>query len=156
MATEQLSTYLNDHFAGSVVAVELLEHLESTHADTPLKTFFTELRTEIEADRKQLQNLMESAGIEQSSFRKASAWISEKFTELKLRVDDPGQGALRLLESVEVLSLGIEGKRLLWRSLQAAGETTLKYAELIQRAEKQRDDIEEVRLAAARKALGGS
>jgi hypothetical protein len=161
MASEQLATYLNDHVAGSVVAIELLEHLETTHAGTPLQKFLTELRAAIEADRKKLESLMATLGIEQSSMRKASAWISEKFTEVKLRVDDPGQGALLLLESVEVLSLGVEGKKLLWRSLEAAGETvselrTLDYGELIQRAEKQRADIEAVRLAAARKALGVS
>ena len=40
MTSEQLGTYLNDHLAGSVVAVDLLEHLEKAHAGTPLQKFF--------------------------------------------------------------------------------------------------------------------
>jgi hypothetical protein len=45
-------------------------------------------------------------------------------TELKLRFDDPNAGPLRLFESLEALSLGIEGKRSLWIALTAAAENT--------------------------------
>ena len=34
MANESLATYLNDHLAGSVVALELLDHLEEGGAGT--------------------------------------------------------------------------------------------------------------------------
>jgi hypothetical protein len=158
MTSEQLATYLNDHLAGSVVAVDLLEHLEKAHADTPLQEFFAELRTAIEEDRGTLMTVMSSLQIEQSTFRKVSAWISEKFTELKLRLDDPGAGALLLLESLDVLSIGIEGKRLLWRSLAECATTAselriVDYEPLIARAEKQRADVEAVRLAATKKAF---
>jgi hypothetical protein len=34
MANEHLAAYLNDHLAGSVAAVELLEDLEKAHAGT--------------------------------------------------------------------------------------------------------------------------
>ena len=33
MANEHLATYLNDHLAGSAVALELLDQLEVTHSD---------------------------------------------------------------------------------------------------------------------------
>jgi hypothetical protein len=36
--------YLNDHLAGSVTALELLEHLEKTHAGTTMERFAAELR----------------------------------------------------------------------------------------------------------------
>ena len=158
MGTEQITTYLNDHLAGSVVAIELLEHLESAHAGSPLETFFAELRTDIIADRQELEALMGGLHIKQSSARRASAWLTEKFTELKLRLDDPSKGPLLLLESLDVLSLGIEGKRLLWRALAAASEQSdwlrvLNYERLINRAEGQRRNVEAVRLEAAKKAL---
>jgi len=35
---------LNDHLAGSVVAIELLEHLESVHPQSPLATALAEIR----------------------------------------------------------------------------------------------------------------
>jgi len=40
MDNEHIATYLNDHLAGSVVALELLEHLEAAHDNTPLAEFF--------------------------------------------------------------------------------------------------------------------
>lgn len=36
MADDYLATYLNDHLAGSVVALELLDQLEETHSRTSL------------------------------------------------------------------------------------------------------------------------
>jgi len=158
MASEHLVTYLNDHLAGSVAAIELLEQLENEHAGTPLNRLFAELRLDVLADRQELEALMAKLRIDQSSARKASAWLTEKLAELKLRIDDPAKGFLRLLQAIEVLSLGIEGKSLLWRSLAAAAEQsptlrTLDYERLTTRAEEQRRNLEAVRLEAAKKAL---
>jgi hypothetical protein len=153
-----LATYLNDHLAGSVVAIELMEHLEATFAGTPVAVFVAELRADVETDRRELQALMAQFQIAESRARKASAWLAEKFTELKLRLDDPAGGELRLFESYEALSLGIEGKRSLWRALSAAAEATpalqiADYARLTQRAEEQRRRVEAQRLEIAKIAL---
>ena len=58
MANEFLATYLNDHLAGSLAAVELLEHLEAAYAETTLASFFAEVRRDISVDRKELQRLI--------------------------------------------------------------------------------------------------
>lgn len=155
---EHLATYLNDHLAGSVVAIELMEHLESTFADTPVAAFVAELRADVEADRRELEALMAQLQIAESRTRKASAWLAEKFTELKLRLDDPAGGELRLFESYEALSLGIEGKRSLWLALTAVAENTpalqsVDFGRLIQRAEQQRSRVEAKRLEMAKAAL---
>ena len=47
MADKNIATYLNDHLAGSVAALELLEHLEAAHAGTPLERFVAELRVDV-------------------------------------------------------------------------------------------------------------
>jgi hypothetical protein len=158
MADGYISTYLNDHLAGSVVALELLDHLTATYSEAALTTFFRQLRADIAADRDELQGLMEGLNIGQSRTRKASAWMAEKMTEWKLRFDDPKGGPLRLFESLEALSLGIEGKRSLWIALNAAAEKTpslgiLDYERLKQRAQEQRDRVETLRIETARKAL---
>lgn len=158
MAHEHLATYLNDHLAGSVVAIELLQHLLDTHTGTPLHDEFTTLLEEIEADRVELKSLMDRLEISQSRTRKATAWLAEKFTNLKLQLDDPGDGALRLFEASEILSLGIEGKLALWRALSTASELAeelrgLDYEHLAARAKSQRLRVEAIRLAAARDAL---
>lgn len=158
MAERYIATYLNDHLAGSVVALELLDHLIATHANADLAAFFQQLRADIAADRDELQGLMKHLGIGESRTRKVSAWLAEKMTELKLRLDDPEAGLLRLFESLEALSLGIEGKRSLWIALEAAAEETparriLDYERLKQRAQQQRDRVETLRIQTARKAL---
>jgi hypothetical protein len=160
MADKHIATYLNDHLAGSAGALELLEHLEAAHAGTDIGRFAAALRTEIAADQQELQGIMERLEIAESRTRKASAWFAEKVSELKLRLDDPAGGALRLLQSLEALSLGIEGKRGLWRALTAAAEDTpalrlADYENLMQRAEDQRRLVESVRLEAAKGALAG-
>src|SRR5256714_15586614 len=114
-----IETYLNDHLAGSTVAVELLEHLESSH-DGEWRIFFRMLRVDIESDRGKLETLMKEMDIDQSKLRRGMAWFGEKFTELKMRLDDPADGEFRPVESLEALSLGIEGKRSLWLALAAA------------------------------------
>lgn len=161
MANEHIATYLNDHLAGSVVALELLQHLESAHAGTPLEGFFAELRADIKADQHQLESLMSQLQIAESRARKATAWLTEKITEVKLLMDDPEGGALRLMEALEVLSLGIEGKRAMWRALATASERApqlrgVDYELLTKRAEQQCERAEEVRLQAAKAAFGAT
>lgn len=158
MADNHLATYLNDHLAGSVAALELLENLQVEQAGTPLESFLAGLRADIAADSQELEALMNRLHVAESRTRKASAWIAEKVTELKLRLDDPAGGALRLFESLEALSLGIEGKRSLWLALEAAAKDApvlqiLDYQRMAQRAEEQRRRVEEERLEAAKRAL---
>jgi len=158
MPDNHLAAYLNDHLAGSVMAVDLLAQLEETHAGTEMARVLTELRAEIEADRRELKILMNKLKITESRPRKATAWLTAKLAELKLRVEDKKGGPLRLLETVETIALGIDGKLALWRSLAAAAELAaelrgIDYERLGQRAQAQRRRIEEIRLTAARAAL---
>lgn len=63
MSEAHLGVYLHDHRAGAVAAVELLDHLEQVHAATPIAAFAAALRTEIEADVRELEGVMSLAGI---------------------------------------------------------------------------------------------
>ena len=158
MADEYLSIYLNDHLAGAIVAVELLEHLEKAYVGQPVQRFAADLRADIEADRSELRKLMSQLSIAESRARQATAWMAEKMTLLKLRFDDWAAGEFRLFEALEALSLGIEGKRSLWLALAGAAERmpalrSLDYARLAHRAREQRDRVEAKRLETARAAL---
>jgi hypothetical protein len=158
MTHDHLATYLNDHLAGAVAAVELLEHLERAHAGTPLARLLFELRAEIEVDRETLESLMMRLHVAQSRPRQATAWLAERLAWLKLRFDDSGHGAFRLFESLEAVSLGIEGKLALWRTLAAVAPEVpdvsgLDFETLMLRAADQRGRAEALRLGAARAAL---
>ena len=158
MSKEFLETYLNDHLAGSVVALEMLATLEQNHRDTGVGQFAAQLKEDVASDRQQLESIIERFEISEHPTRKAAAWLTEKMTALKLRWDDPGDRSLRLLETFEALSLGIEGKRGLWLALRFAAEECpplqiADYDKLIERADDQRDRVEQMRLNTARAAL---
>ncbi|HEX2228295.1 MAG TPA: hypothetical protein VHM64_14245 [Candidatus Binatia bacterium] len=145
--------------AGSVAAMELLKHLEVIYPDTQMARFFATLRTEVAADRGELRVLMNGLQIVDTRPRKAAAWIAGKFTELKLRLDDNHRGPLFLLESLDAIALGIQGKVALWRALNAAAAVNpalrgiIDYQRLENRAKQQSEAVEIVRVEAARAAL---
>lgn len=146
-----LETYLNDHLAGSVAGLAIVDHLIDAMSDSPASASLRDLKAEIEKDRDELRGLMKKLGVEESSVRKAGAWLSEKAAELKLRFDDPSGGPLLIFESLEALSLGIEGKRGLWRALAVTSEThpelkIIEYGPLRKKAKKQREFVESLRL----------
>ena len=105
MSIEILATYLNDHLAGSVAAIELLDHMRELSKGTERERLFTSLQSEVEQDQKVLKELLSEVGGKESRVRKAAAWLTEKVGEAKLKLDDPG-GELRLLEALETLELG--------------------------------------------------
>jgi hypothetical protein len=147
---------LNDHLAGSEVAVDLLKHLEAEAVD--LAPQLRALRQDIESDRQDLRALMQQLGIIESRVRKVGSWIAEKLGEVKLEADDEAGGSLRRLERLEAIALGIDGKSALWSSLQAAAAIAPElhgpdYERLLQRAAEQRQRVEVFRLAAAQAAL---
>lgn len=113
MSIEALTTYLNDHPAGSVAAIELLEHLAKLHKGTEHESFFVSLRKEVEEDQSVLQEILRGLGGKESRVPKAAAWLGEKVGEAMLHLDDPGGGELRLLERRAGEQYGgVEAKRL--------------------------------------------
>jgi hypothetical protein len=158
MSAEILRTYINDHLAGSVAALELLDHLVKVHEKSDRESFYRGLRAEIEEDQKVVQNLLEKVGGRESSVRKAAAWLSEKVGQAKLAFDDPGGNQLRVLEALETLALGIQGKLLLWRALASASDSipavrTVDFTRLQGRAREQFERVDAERLRIARIAL---
>jgi hypothetical protein len=154
--TDNLAVHLNDHLAGSVAAIELLTTLEEKYAH--IQPVLEALRADIEQDQAELKALMDRLNISESSARKIGGWITEKATQFKMRVDDHSAGALRLLEGLEALSLGIEGKLALWGALHVTADRfpRLKcadYERLIERALDQRKRAEALILDAAIMAL---
>ncbi len=161
MSTENLATYLNDHLAGAVGALELVEHMTKAHAHTPLAQVLTELHREISQDKTVVEDLLRQLDGGESKTRRAAAWLAEKAAEFKLRLDAPGDNAFGRMEAFEALSLGIEGKRSLWLALATVAETTpvlqrLDLSRLTARAVEQRGQVEAERLKAAAEALGAA
>ena len=155
---KQLISYLNDHLAGSVSAIELLDHLIASHQGEPLASFLDEVRADVIADQDVLKKIVHRFKAEESAVRKAGAWIVEKFARAKIKASGQKRGELGLLQAFEILVLGITGKQLLWRALSASiGSSPLlrgiDLAKLEERAIDQIERMEAKRLEIAREAL---
>jgi hypothetical protein len=152
MGSDALITYLEDHLAGAMQAVELLRAMREHFAQESLGAFAAELLTEVEADRAVLASLTERAGGSVGGMKEWAAWLAEKVSRLKLK-HSSGDG-LGTFEALEFLMLGIHGKRALWRALEQIAVSDvrlqgLKFNELVERAEQQHRKVEERRLVCA-------
>lgn len=156
--SQPLVTYLNDHLAGSAAALELLEHLADRHAGTDLGHFFRDLHREVDGDRHVLQNLLASVGGRESGLKHVAAWVTEKAARAKLAITGTARPELELFEALETLSLGVLGKRALWRALAVLANRTDRLAghdfdALASRAEDQYARLESHRISVAPAAL---
>jgi hypothetical protein len=110
--SDNLKTYLQDHLAGALHAIELLKTMRDHNLGDPLAEFASRLLAEVEADRDVLAALNEKLGGSSGGPKEWGAWLTEKASRLKLK-HGTGDG-LGTFESLEFLVLGIHGKRALW------------------------------------------
>src|SRR6266478_7592133 len=153
---KELHSYLNDHLAGSVGALELIEHWAHLHEGKPLGAFFSDIGTEIRADQSTLRDLMHRLAIDESNVRKAGAWAAEKAGRARLIIAGDEPGSLGLVLTLEGLIMGVTGKKLMWRALAAGNLPQLSrydFKELERRAEQQIERIEIERVRAAQQAF---
>ena len=111
---KDLDSYLNDHLAGSISALELIAHWVEAHKGEPLGSFFVEIEREIKADQETLRDVMRTLGVEESKVRKAGAWAAEKVGRARLIIAGDEPGSLGLVLTLEGLIMGVTGKKLLW------------------------------------------
>jgi hypothetical protein len=151
-----LATYLNDHYAASVGAVELACRAAGSNRDSAYGGALATLAQEIEEDRGALRLVMQRLGIGADRAKAAMAWSAEKLGRLKLNGQLTGYSPLSRLEELEILALGVEGKLAMWQALREAATDSVPEAELdalIKRARSQRRRLERLRLEAATEAL---
>jgi len=156
---KDLNSYLNDHLAGSVSALELIAHWAETHKGKRLGTFFVEIEKEIKADQDALRDVMSTLGIEESKMRKAGAWAAEKVGRARMIIAGDESGSLGLVLTLEGLIMGVTGKKMMWAAVDAAKllpGNTYNLEQLKRRAEQQVERIEAERISAVRQAFAGA
>jgi hypothetical protein len=157
LTTSALTTYLQDHLAGSVHAIELLKAMRDHDAGKPLGEFAAQLLTEIEADRGMLAELIQRTGTTPGGVKEWGAWLAEKVSRVKLK--HGSEDGLGTFEALEFLMLGIHGKWALWRALSVVAPFDKRlqgtdFTQLIARAQSQHDQVDERRLEWAKIAFG--
>ena len=153
---KELDSYLNDHLAGAIGALELIAHWVKLYEGKPIGLFFTDLKAEITADQDTLRDLMRCLGVEESKMRQASAWAAEKLGRARIVIAGDEPGSLGLVLALEGLIMGIRGKQLLWRTLGALNLPKTEgfdFKELQRGAEQQIERTEAERIRAAQQAF---
>ena len=155
---KELDSYLNDHLAGSVSALELLEHWARVHDGEQLADFFRDIKAEVRQDQEKLREVMHSLGIEESNVRQAGAWAAEKVGRVRLMIAGDEPRSVGLMLTLEGLIMGVTGKKLMWRALAAANLPQLNgyhFEEVQRRAEQQIERLEAERMRAVPEAFAG-
>jgi hypothetical protein len=154
---ELLDIYLDDHLAGATLGVELARRLRASNEDDPeFGPALAEVCAEIEADRETLKAVMDRLGAGQSKLKPLAAVLGERLGRLKLNGRLWGYSPLSRLDELELLQIGVVGKRRLWRALEHthAGELPgFDLGALAERATEQLRRLEALHLKAAALAL---
>jgi hypothetical protein len=159
VADDYLHIYLNDHLAGSTGGLELAERIQKNNEDNPLGDFMAGIAKEIEEDRDELQRLMNELDVSRNPIKAAGAYLLERLSQMKANGQLTGYSPLSRVLELEMLHMGITGKLELWSALREIFGPRLAefdFERLIERAERQRDGVEQKRLTAAREAFGES
>ena len=156
--TDALSVYLRDHLAGSSSAIALLSRAVIRHGHSDIGDLLRLLLIEIRADQRTLESLVKACGASGHSMRRAAAAVAGAVFEIGSRRRTARQDRFGLFETLEVLGLGVLGKRSLWRALRAIADAhpviaRLDLDDLEERADRQFDQIELLRLAVASTSL---
>ena len=154
--SKALTTYLNDHLGGAQIAIQILETMREQHDDQKFRDFAANLLPEIQADDETLQSIATKIGSHPSAIKQAGGWLLEKFARIKF--GHGGSTNFEKFESLELLALGIQGKVCLWKALRAASvqDNRLRgydFDELVSRATRQYDQVEDRRLHLAQTVL---
>jgi hypothetical protein len=156
-----IAIYLNDHLAGATGGLELARRAHGANRGTDFEAPLARLATEIAEDREALVDVMARLGVRRDPVKVWAGWLAEKCGRLKLNGRIAGYSPLSRVLELEMLALGVEGKRALWRALAAVAAEDARLAgvdlaALGRRAERQRRLIERERLRAATVAFAAA
>ncbi|WP_333777494.1 hypothetical protein [Streptomyces sp. IBSBF 3136] len=153
-----LGIYLNDHLAGATAATARVCRLTRSSGDRELADALGPVGAEIVRDRAALLGIMRALGVPVRRYKVCAGWAAEKLGRLKGNGRLVRRSPLSTVVELEALRLGVEGKAAGWRTLRcltpAEGRLDVRQLDsLIERAERQRDVLEEWRVRRAGTAL---
>jgi hypothetical protein len=157
---KMLGIYLNDHLAGATAGVELAKRLAGEHRDEAAGQVMARLVEEIAKDRDALLDTLAALDIPVRHYKTWLGWLGEKIGRLKPNGRLLSQSPLSKVIGLEMMRLGIEGKASGWRSLRTRAEHDSRldadrFDVLIDRAHRQAEEVERLRVVAAAEAFGG-
>lgn len=156
-----LAIYLRDQLALGIAWRELARRAQRNNGDTALAQALTRVASGIAEDVRTFETIMSRLGVRPNPVKNTLAVAAERVGRLKLNGRLSGYSPLSRFVELDVLVMGIEGKKVLWTTLSdVAGLGTrlpeIDFAELIRRAEQQRAELEPFRVHAGKEAFGAA
>jgi hypothetical protein len=150
-----LPIYLNDHYAGSTLGVELAKRAaKNSDGNAEFGPALATLASDIDEDRDSLKRIMGRLGVSEDRLKASIFWLGEKVGRLKPNGELLQFSPLSRVVEIEGLITGVGGKLSLWRTLLelAEREDRLEEGELEVLAGRAEDQL--LRLHALRGAAG--
>ena len=153
-----LGIYLNDHLAGATAGTELALRIARTHQDPGDGDRLRRFAAEVAQDRAALVDIMRALRVPVRAYKAGAAWVGEKAGRLKFNGHLFTRSPLSSLEELEMMRLAVEGKAAGWRTLRTVADTDkrldpARLDELIARARRQSDLLEDLRVGAAAQVI---
>lgn len=153
-----LQIYMHDQLAAGVLWREVARRAQRRNAGTELGEALTRVATGIAEDVTTFEEIMERLGIRPSRLKPSLAIAAERLGRLKMNGRLLSYSPLSRFAELDFLAMGIEGKKILWANLRdfadlASPLADVDFGHLIERADRQRAELESFRAQAGRQAL---
>jgi hypothetical protein len=118
-----LPIYLNDHYAGSTLGVELAKRTaKNNDGNAEFGPALATLASEIDEDREALKRIMDRLDVSEDRIKASIFWLGEKVGRLKPNGELLKFSPLSRVVELEGLNTGVSGKLSLWRTLLELAE----------------------------------
>lgn len=160
-AQDPLGIYLNDHLAGATAGAALARRVARAQQVPAAQPELRRFADEVAEDRAALLDIMGTLDVPVRSYKVWAAWAGERAGRLKPNGHLTARSPLSNLEELEFMRLGVEGKAAGWRTLRALADQdgrldVARLDELISRARRQSDFLEESRVRAALQVIAAA
>jgi hypothetical protein len=156
----RLSTYLQDHYAGSAAGIELFKRAADQQSDPVVRTALAKMVQEVEEERTALERYLTAVGAKPDPLKNAGAWMAEKLARLKPNGELIRRSPLSDVVELEALRIAVEGKAAGFRTLRSLADDEPRFdaAELdslLTQVAQQIEDLEVLRMSTAAKVFRG-
>jgi hypothetical protein len=159
MDNRLLGIYLNDQLAAGVLWREIARRSARSNSDNDAGAALARVADAIAEDVATFERMMERLGVRRSRVKPLLAMAGERAGRVKPNGHVLSYSPLSRFEELEFVVMGIEGKKVLWQTVRdcaglAERLPDMDFDGLIERAQRQRDELEPHRRAAGAQAFG--
>jgi quercetin dioxygenase-like cupin family protein len=157
-ASRGLAIYMNDQLAAGILWREVARRAARENQGNDGAEALSQVAGEIAEDVELFRGIMRRLRIPERRLKTAAAVVAERFGRLKLNGQLFGYQPLSKFVELDLLVMGIEGKKILWSNLGDLARLRqhledISFDELVARAERQRALIEPIRHRAGEAAF---